>query len=179
VLLAATPGADGVAFMKQAISFGMKKEMKILVPLHFLYYAKEGGAELYADVYGGTNFYWELAETVPQAKKFVDAFTKKHGIPPDAYAGYGYSGILEVARGVTLTKSTDSAKVADALRKNPTYDHYKGNQYWRTCDNKSFQDLWLVKGRAQAKGEWGYFEVAGKVPADEKLERTCAEKGHA
>jgi branched-chain amino acid transport system substrate-binding protein len=76
VLLAVTPGADGVAFMKQAISFGMKKEMKILVPLHFLYYAKEGGAELYADVYGGTNFYWELAETVPQAKKFVEAFMK-------------------------------------------------------------------------------------------------------
>ncbi|HUE95986.1 MAG TPA: ABC transporter substrate-binding protein, partial [Longimicrobiaceae bacterium] len=44
VLLAATPGADGVAFMKQAISFGMKKEMKIIVPLHFLFAAKEGGA---------------------------------------------------------------------------------------------------------------------------------------
>ncbi|HEU4369494.1 MAG TPA: ABC transporter substrate-binding protein [Methylomirabilota bacterium] len=179
VLLAATPGADGVAFMKQAISFGMKKEMKILVPLHFLYYAKEGGAELYADVYGGTNFYWELAETNPQAKKFVDAFTKKFGIPPDGYAGYGYSGILEVARGVTLAKSTDSEKVAETLRKNPTYDHYKGKQYWRACDNKAFQDLWLVKGRPQNKGEWGYFEVAGKVAADERLERTCAEKGHA
>jgi branched-chain amino acid transport system substrate-binding protein len=179
VLLAATPGADGVAFMKQAISFGMKKEMKILVPLHFLYYAKEGGAELYADVYGGTNFYWELGETMPGVKRFVDAFMKKHGIPPDGYAGYGYSGILEVARGVTLAKSTDSNAVADALRKNATYDHYKGKQYWRACDNKSFQDLWLVKGRAQAKGEWGYFDIAGRVPADEKLERTCAEKGHA
>jgi branched-chain amino acid transport system substrate-binding protein len=156
----------------------MKKEMKIIVPLHFLFYAKEGGAELFADVYGGTNFYWELAETVPQAKKFVDACMKKFGVPPDGYAGYGYSGILEVARGVTLAKSTDSAKVADALRESSTYDHYKGKQYWRKCDNKAFQDLWLVKGRSQAKGEWGFFEVAGKVPADEKLERTCAEKGH-
>jgi branched-chain amino acid transport system substrate-binding protein len=179
VLLAATPGADGVAFMKQAISFGMKKEMKILVPLHFLYYAKEGGADLYADVYGGTNFYWELAETMPQAKKFVDAFMKKFGVPPDGYAGYGYNGILEVARGATLAKSTDAEKVADALRKSANYDHYKGKQFWRACDNKSFQDLWLVKGRPQAKGEWGYFEVTGKVPADEKLDRTCAEKGHA
>jgi branched-chain amino acid transport system substrate-binding protein len=68
--------------------------------------------------------------------------------------------------------------VADALRENPTYDHYKGKQYWRKCDNKAFQDLWLVKGRSQAKGEWGFFEVTGKVAADEKLERTCAEKGH-
>jgi branched-chain amino acid transport system substrate-binding protein len=179
VLLAATPGADGVAFMKQAISFGMKKDMKILTPLHFLFLAKEGGADLFADVYGGSNFYWELADGNPQAKKFVEAFQKKFGAPPDGYAGYGYSGILEVARGVTLAKSTDSEKVADALRKNPAYDHYKGKQFWRPCDNKSFQDMWLLKGRAQAKGEWGYFEVAGKVPADEKLERTCAEKGLA
>jgi len=29
------------------------------------------------------------------------------------------------------------------------------------------------------KGEWGLFDVIGKVAANEELDRTCAEKGHA
>lgn len=179
VLLAVTPGADNTPFLKQAISFGMKKEMKILQPLHFVFIAKGAGADVFQDIYGATNFYWELQDSVPQAKRYVEAFMKRFNIPPDGYSGYGYSGIKEVARGVELAKSTDSDAVANALRKNPVYDHYKGKQYWRACDNKSFQDLWIIKGRGTPKGEWGYFDVTGKVAANEELERTCAEKGFA
>jgi branched-chain amino acid transport system substrate-binding protein len=180
VLLGAVPGADGVAFLKQVGSFGMKKEMKILMPLHFVFLTKEGGADIFQDVYGGTSFYWELADTIPNAKKFVDAAMKKFNMPPDGYAAYAYSGIMEVARGVTLAKSTNSEAVAKALRANPNYDHYKGKQFWRACDNKAFQDLWILKGRApdKVKGEWGFFDIVTKVNADERLERTCAEKGH-
>ena len=180
-ILAVTPGADNVPFLKQAISFGLKKEARIAQPLHFLYYTKEGGAEVFQDIYGATHFCHELAETLPQAKRYVEAFQKKFHQPPDAYSGYGYNGIYEVARGVELAKSTDSDAVANALRKNREYDHYKGKQWWRACDNKSFQDLWIIKARApqQVKGEWGYFDVIGKVPANEELDRTCAEKGLA
>jgi branched-chain amino acid transport system substrate-binding protein len=180
VLLAVTPGADGVAFMKQAISFGLKKEARILVPLHFLFLAKEGGGDLFGDIYGGTNFYWELADTIPEAKRFVDAGLKRFNVPPDSYAGYGYAGVKEVARGVTLASSTDSTAVANALRANREYNHYKGRQWWRACDNKAFQDMWVVKGRpaSKVKGEWGYFEVVQKLPASEEMDRTCAEKGH-
>ena len=181
VLLGAVPGADGVAFLKQVASFGMKKEMKILMPLHFLFLTKEGGADVFADVFAGTSFYWEVANTNANAKKFLDASMKKFNVPPDGYAGYAYSGILEVARGVELAKSTNSEAVAKALRANPTYDHYKGKQFWRGCDNKSFQDMWILKGRAPAQvtGEWGLFDIVTKVPADERYERTCAEKGLA
>jgi branched-chain amino acid transport system substrate-binding protein len=180
-ILAVTPGADNVPFLKQAISFGLKKDAKIAQPLHFLFYTKEGGAEVFQDIYGATHFCHELAETLPEAKRYVDAFVKKFNQPPDSYSGYGYSGIKEIARGVELAKSTDSDQVANALRKNREYNHYKGKQYWRACDNKSFQDLWILKVRApgQVKGEWGFFDVIGKVAANEELERTCAEKGHA
>ena len=60
VLMNVAPGADNVALHKQVISYGMKKEMKIAQPLHWISYLKEGGAELYQDVYGGINWYWEL-----------------------------------------------------------------------------------------------------------------------
>src|SRR5437899_2336123 len=173
--------AHNVPFLKQAISFGLKKDAKIAQPLHFLYYTKEGGAEVFQDIYGATHFCHELADTMPQAKRYVEAFTRQFKTPPDAYSGYGYNGIMEVARGVELSKSTDSDAVANALRKNREYDHYKGKQWWRACDNKSFQDLWILKVRSpqQVKGEWGLFDVIGKVAANEELDRTCAEKGFA
>src|SRR5262247_795894 len=159
VLMTVTPGADNIAFLKQAISYGMKKEMKIAQPLHWIAYGKEGGPDLYADIYAGTNFYWELQDSIPQAKKYVEAFQKKFNMPPGDYSCYAYSGCLEVARGAELAKSIDADKVADALRKNPTYDHYKGKEWWRACDNKAMQDMWIVKGRDKLKGEWGIYEV--------------------
>jgi branched-chain amino acid transport system substrate-binding protein len=102
-------------------------------------------------------------------------------MPAGDYSCYSYSGIMEVARGSELAKSTDASAVADALRKSPAYDHYKGKQWWRACDNKSFQDLWIVKGRAPGKtrGEWGLMEVVAQVAGNEEQDRTCKEKGFA
>ena len=50
-----------------------------------------------------------------------------------------------------------------------------------TCDNKSMQDMWIVKGRGpgKTKGDWGLLDIVAKVAADEKYDRTCAEKGFA
>ena len=181
VLMNVAPGADNVALHKQVISYGMKGQMKMAQPLHWISYLKEGGPEIYQDVYGGINWYWELQEEIPSAKKFVQASMKKFNIPPGDYGAYAYSAVLEVARGVELAKSTDSMAVANALRKNPVYDHFKGKQWWRACDNKSFQDMWIGRGRGpgQTKGEWGLMDLVGKVPADERFDRTCAEKGLA
>ena len=179
VLMTVTPGADNIAFLKQAISFGMKKEMKIAQPLHWLSYGKEGGPDLYSDIYAGINFYWELQDSIPQAKRYVEAFQKKFNMPPGDYSCYAYSGCLEVARGAELAKSTDADKVADALRKNPTYDHYKGKEWWRACDNKAMQDMWIVKGRDKLKGEWGLYDIVSRIPANEEYDRTCGEKGFA
>jgi branched-chain amino acid transport system substrate-binding protein len=142
---------------------------------------KEGGPEVYADVHGGTNFYWELADTIPQVKRYTEAHQKRFNLPPGDYGAYAYSGVMEVARGIERAKSTDAKAVAEALRANPEYDHYKGKQWWRKCDNKAFQDLWIVKGRGPGKtrGDWGLLEVVARIPASEEMDRTCAEKGHA
>jgi len=104
---------------------------------------------------------------------------KKFNMPPGDYGAYSYSGVLEVARGVELAKSTDSEAVANALRKSPVYDHFKGKQWWRVCDNKAMQDMWIVKGRGprQDQGRVGLMDMVAKVTADEKNDRTCAEKG--
>src|SRR4030095_13250656 len=181
VLMSVTPGADTIAFLKQARSCGRNKQMKLAQPLLWIAYLKEGGPELYQDVHGALNWYWELQDTIPTAKKFVEASMKKFNMPPGDYGAYSYSGVMEVARGVDLAKSTNAEAVANALRKSPTYDHFKGKQWWRACDNKSFQDMWIMKGRGpgKTKGEWGLADIVARVPADEKYARTCAEKGLA
>jgi len=102
VLMAVTPGADDIAFLKQVKSFGMHQQMKIAKPLHWISVAKQGGPELYQDVYGGINFYWELQDSIPEAKRYVEAFQKKFNIPPGDYGVYSYSAVLEVARGSEL-----------------------------------------------------------------------------
>src|SRR3989442_199493 len=98
VLVTMTPGADNIAFLKQAISFGMKKEMKIAQPLHWLPQLKEGGPDLYADIYAGINFSWQLEDAIPEAKNYVALYRKKHNEPPGDYSAYAYSAIHEVAR---------------------------------------------------------------------------------
>ncbi len=82
VLVSMTPGADNIAFLKQVQSYGMKKNMRIAQPLHWLPQLKEGGPDLYADIFGGTSFYWELADSVPSAKKYVEVYQKKFNAPP-------------------------------------------------------------------------------------------------
>jgi branched-chain amino acid transport system substrate-binding protein len=180
VLVTITPGADNIAFLKQAISFGMKKEMRIAQPLHWLPQLKEGGTDLYAEIYGGTNFYWALEDSIPEAKNYGTLYRKKYNAPPGDYGAYAYSAIHEVARGIGLAKAVNSDAVASALIANPTYNHYKGKQWWRACDHKSFQDLWIVKGKSKStKGEWDLVEIVQRVPASEDLDRSCKEKGFA
>ncbi len=173
-------GKDQVNSVKQAHSFGIKEHTKILCPVILLTARREGGAEAFSEVYGGTSFYWELAETVPSAKRFVDTFQKRWGRPPSDYAGYAYSGIREILTGVELARTTDSDKVSRALE-GRTYDNYKGKQWWRKCDRQSFQDIWVVKSRepGKVKGEWGFFDVVGRVEGSESLERSCKDLGQA
>ena len=41
-------------------------------------------------------------------------------------------------------------------------------------------DVYILRGReaGKLKGEWGFFEVIGKVAASEEMDCSCAEKGH-
>jgi branched-chain amino acid transport system substrate-binding protein len=157
----------------------MRKDMKMAQPVVNLAYMKEGGPEVFADVYGALHWYWELQDQIPEDRRYVTDFQNRFGIPPGDYSTYSYSGILEAARGAELAKWTSADKVAEALRKSPVYDHYKGKQWWRACDNKSFQDMWIVRGRGpgQTNGDWGSMDIVTKIPASEELDRTCADMG--
>lgn len=178
VLVLANFGKDQLNSVKQAASFGLKAQMKVLCPVFLGTMRREGGPDVFDGVYGGTTFYWEIGETIPTAKKFVEAFQKKNNRPPYDYAGYAYSGMRLLLEGVERAKSADADKVIAALE-GYSYDHYKGKQWIRKCDHQSFQDVYILKSRKDQKGEHGIFEVVSKVDGSETLERSCKDLGHA
>ncbi len=179
VLVLANFGKDQLNSVKQAHSFGLKKEMKLVCPVLLMTTRREAGAEVFEEVYGGTSFYWELAERIPSAKRFVEAFQKRWNRPPIDYAGYAYSAIRILLESVERVGTTDSDKVAKGLE-GLVYDTYKGKQWIRKCDHQSFQDVYILRSRGprDQKGDWGVFEIVATIPASEALERSCKALGH-
>jgi len=148
----------------------MKKEMKFAKPLHWIPQAKEGGPELYTDVYGIMNFYWELAETNPSAKRYVESYRKKSTRRPATTARTRTAPSWR-SRAHRAGEDHRFDGGGEALRANLVYDHYKGKQWWRKCDNKAFQDMWIFKGRSALRvvsGDcstpWRGFRVRGPGP---------------
>lgn len=180
VLVLANFGKDQLNSVKQAASFGLKAQMRLVCPVFLGTMRREGGPEVFDGVYGGSTFYWEMAEQIPTARRFVDAFQKRYQRPPFDYAGYAYSGTRLLLEAVERARTTDAERIIPALEGH-VYDHYKGKQWIRKCDHQSFQDVWVLKSRPAAtqKGDWGIFEIVARVEADEALERTCKELGHA
>lgn len=180
VLVVANFGKDQLNSIKQATNFGLKSKMKLVCPVFLGTMRREGGPEVFDGVHGGTTFYWELGDKIASAKKFVEAFRKKHNRPPFDYAGYAYSGTRLLLEAIERAKTLDTDKVAAAMEGH-TYDHYKGKQWIRKCDHQSFQDVYVLKSRGpkDQKDEWNLFDVVATVSAGENLERSCKELGHA
>ncbi len=184
VVVCGSFGNDSINLLKNFQRFGLTKESKFFFPVVDLQMDIATGFETLAGSYGGANFYWELADKQPSAKRFVDAYTKRWNAPPSGYAGYAYSSLYLVKDGVERAKSLDPAAFAKALE-GLEYDHYKGKQWVRACDHQVFQPLFVVKGRTldeakkAGREQYGLREVVGVVEASEASERSCAELGYA
>ena len=60
---------------------------------------------------------WHHLVDTPSSKKYVEAFTKKYGKPPDNQAWGDYNSLKIVAQAMNEMKSTDPQKLAEHLRK--------------------------------------------------------------
>jgi branched-chain amino acid transport system substrate-binding protein len=171
-------GKDQINTLKQAYDFGIHKKMRIATLLTPETMAKETGARAFEGVYSSTIFYWELEKTIPEAKVFVDKVRKRTGNPPTFETATGYSGVMEVLDGVRRAGTDDVEKVIKVMQGHK-YNHYKGVQYWRKCDNQSIQDMWVYVGKkpSEITGEWDLFNILGKA-GGEAIVKTCKEEGH-
>jgi branched-chain amino acid transport system substrate-binding protein len=174
LLAAANFGDEQVLFLKQAVAYGLQQKIPILLTLTGITPRIPAGDAAFKGVYGGTSFYWEIADTIPTAKSFVDAFNKSYGHPPGDYGATAYSGIVNLLTATQKVGSIDNDAIVKALE-DLRYDNYKGKQWYRPCSHQSFQDFYILQSRAKRVGEWGYFEVVDRQPWEEPDERTCRE----
>lgn len=172
-------GRDQQIALKQATDFGMKKNMKIIVPVLLYAGRVAAGSQAFDGVIGGTSFYFGLEDKVASAKAFNDRFRKQHnGRVPSDYGALGYGGVKTVLMAAKAAGSTDTDKVIAALE-GLKYDYYKGAQYYRKCDHQSVQSVLIIESKATpTKGDADVFTLLETEAPNEANLRTCAALGH-
>jgi branched-chain amino acid transport system substrate-binding protein len=180
ILVVVNFGRDQLNTVKQANDFGLKRQMKIVYPVLLDTQRLAGGGAPFEGVIGGANYYWAIEDKVPSAKRFNDAYRKKHGdAVPTAYGALGFAGVHGILEGVKKAGSVETDAVIAAMEQ-LKYDAYKGEQYFRKCDHQAVQSVLVLESKAESKmkGKFDIFDVVHTEPADEKVLRTCEELGH-
>lgn len=110
----------------------------------------------------------------PASKKFVEAFVKKNGKPPENHAWIDYISLKIMAQAMNDTKSTDSAKLIEHFEKQSEFDLMKGRKgYFRKWDHQLVQEAYpfTVKAKNEMKDQWDMLVLGPSVPpAGEPLE---------
>ncbi|MDH0682997.1 MULTISPECIES: ABC transporter substrate-binding protein [Achromobacter] len=171
-------GADNRISIKQAADFGMKRNIKFVTPI-LTYTARiSGGPSTYQDVIGGTQYYWAIQDGLPSAKAFNAAFQAENkGRFPSDYGAMAYSAVKSLLLAVKAAGSTETDKVAAALR-DLKYDTYKGPQYYRACDQQSVQSVLVIQsvGKDSAHPD-EVFKVLHTEAPSEQILRSCETLG--
>ena len=90
-------GRDQANAIKQAVDFGIKQQMKIVVPVILHNQRLAVGPEVFEGVVGGSNYYWGLEKQNKSAADFNAAFGgyKKSGNGRE-WGEFGFHEYLEV-----------------------------------------------------------------------------------
>lgn len=172
-------GRDQANSIKQAVDFGLKDQMKIVVPVILHNQRLAVGPDVFEGVIGGSNYYWGMEDMVPSAKAFNDAFRATHGgATPTDYGAYGYTGVMSLLMAMQAAGGTVTDKMVTSLE-GLKYDVAKGPQYYRKCDHQSVQSVLVLesKKKAEMKSDLDLFKILATEPASESVLRSCAELG--
>ena len=113
----------------------------------------------------------------------MESFRNKfEGDTPSGYAGYAYSATTEfLLAAQAQEKYPIDYDAFTRFLEGRTYDHYKGDQWWRPCDHQSFQNLYMLrfKGPEESTHKYDIGEILDTVEWDLDIERDCRTLGHA
>ncbi|SMG27695.1 ABC transporter substrate-binding protein [Paracoccus sp. J56] len=148
VLLVLNFGAQSSDTLRQAVSFGLKQRMTIVVAwASGLEQFEALGPDICEGVYFGAQ-YWHGADTELN-RQLVAKVQEKHGFNPNySFAGsYILSKLLLEA--AVKAGSPDGAGVAEVLR-GLKYQGLTGEEEIRAADHQVIKDYYLLKGKARA-----------------------------
>lgn len=145
VLAILNVGGQTISTVKQAISFGLKKKMKIvLVWSTGLTQFKAIGADNMEGIYAGAQF-WHTVDT-PNNKKFVGAFRKKYKKNPSYGHAAAYYQCKSMLDGVTNSGSSKSSEIIKAMSTKP-FEGTTGKEVFRPEDHQLLKDYYVLLGK--------------------------------
>ncbi len=164
-------GRDQNAAIKQADELGIVGKTPIVCSKTTILTMKEVYPLYGKDIYGGVDFYWQLAEKYPTAKKFVDAFWKKYGRPPRQDGESGYHQVMALADAIKRAATLDADKVIVALESGK-YSFTKGDEYYQKCNHQRAESYIVLQGLGKAAKGWKVAKVVAEMPAKDIM-RNC------
>ncbi|EJN09071.1 ABC transporter substrate-binding protein [Herbaspirillum sp. YR522] len=149
VLFLLNYGAQASDTLRQAVSFGLKQKMTIIVAAASgLEQFEALGADICEDVYFGA-VYWHTIDTAYN-KKFVSQVREKFKISPNYSLAGPYINTRMLIEGINKARSTDPKAVIAALE-GMKFDSLTGTEEVRKADHQVLRDFYLVKGKGKSK----------------------------
>lgn len=149
VLFLLNYGAQASDTLRQAVSFGMKQKMTIVV-------AAASGLEQFeslgADICDGVYFgavYWHTIDTAYN-KRFVAQVREKFKLTPNYSLAAPYINTRMLIEAIHKAKSTDPKAVAAALE-GLKFESLTGIEEVRKEDHQVLRDFYLIKGKAKGQ----------------------------
>jgi branched-chain amino acid transport system substrate-binding protein len=177
VLLLLNFGAQSSAALRQAVSFGMHKNMTILIAwASGLEQVDELGADLCDGVYFGAQ-YWHTADT-PLNKDVVKLTADKLKIVPNYSLAGSYVCTKILIDGIVKAGTVDQKAVIAALE-GMKYDGLTGTEEIRKADHQVIKDYYLLKGKAKSKmkNPADYVDVVSSGKSFLSLDKTGCKLG--
>jgi len=173
VLLLLNFGSQASAAMRQAINFGMKKNMTIVMAwASGLEQFESLGADLCSDVYFGAQ-YWHTINA-PYNKTFVALVNEHLKIDPNYSLASSYVCTKLILDGIAKANSTDPKAVIAAME-GMKYAGITGDEEIRKADHQVIKNYYLLKGKSkdkmQNKNDYMDMVSSGKsfLPLDKTL----------
>ena len=158
-------GADVTNFLKQYAESGMTIEVAGgVIDSAFAWPVGES-------LRGHFPIIWWQELNNPASRAWAARYIKRWGRPPDNQAYGDYVAVHAIAQAIDKAKSTDSAKLVQALEGHTltaAMDGLKGRPMtFRAWDHQLLQPMFVVaaKDKAKWKDKWDIFEIIGEVPA--------------
>ncbi|MDF3855446.1 ABC transporter substrate-binding protein [Paracoccus sp. P2] len=164
VLLLLNFGAQSSDTLRQAVSFGLKQRMTIVVAwASGLEQFEALGPDICEGVYFGAQ-YWHGADTALN-RELVAKVQEKHGFNPNYSFAGSYICAKLLLEAAVKAGSPDGAGVAAALN-GLKYQGLTGEEEIRAADHQVIKDYYLLKGKAKAdmadKDDYAEVISAGK-----------------
>ena len=148
VLVLLNFGSQSSNALRQAVNFGIKERMKVLLVWSAgLDQFQELGSDVLEGVYLGAQ-YWHQVDT-PLNRELVKLTQAKYGINPTYPLAADYIGSKIILDTIAATGSFDGATVAKAMQ-GLTYQGPTGEESIRAGDHQVIKDYYLLVGKAAA-----------------------------